>query len=128
MAKLILGKTPKTFKPFDVLFVLPDGEEDKIKVTFNYKTRSQFAEFLTELFDGSDEEQPTADGKRDFVALFAKGGENAVVHLSKIIADWDFAEKPTAEVLRAMHDQAPAAAAAITSAYQAACAEGRLGN
>jgi hypothetical protein len=127
MAKLILGKTPATFKPFNVKFTLPDGEEDKILVTFNYKTRSQFAAFLNELFNEAGEEQPT-DEKVDFEKLFAKGGEKTVSHLTKIIADWDFAEKPTADNLRALHDQAPAAAAAMTAAYSAACTEGRLGN
>lgn len=127
MTKLILGKTPETFKPFNVKFTLPDGQEDQILVTFKYKTRSQFAAFLNQLFIESGEEKPT-DDKVDFEKLFAKGGEKTVSHLSQIITDWDFAEKPTAEVLRQLHDQAPAAAAALTAAYSSACSEGRLGN
>ena len=126
MAKLVIGKTPATFKPFNVKFTLPDGEADQILVTFKYKTRSQFAAFLNELFQEAGEEK--TDEKVDFEKLFAKGGEKTVSHLTKIISDWDFAEKPTAETLRALHDQAPAAAAAMTSAYSAACTEGRLGN
>lgn len=128
MTKLVLGKTPANFKPFNVKFTLPDGEEDQILVTFKYKTRSQFAAFLNELFNEAGETKPDTDEKLDFEKLFAKGGEKTVSHLTKIIADWDFAEKPTAETLRALHDQAPAAAAAMTSAYSAACSEGRLGN
>jgi len=128
MAKLVLGKTPATFKPFPVKFTLPDGEEDQITVTFKYKTRSQFAAFLNELFGDSGKAKPDAEEKIDFEKLFAKGGDKTVAHLTKIIADWDFTEKPTAENLRALHDQAPAAAAAMTSAFNAACTEGRLGN
>ena len=128
MAKLILGKTPANFKPFNVKFTLPDGEEDQIKVTFKYMTRSGFAAFLNELFSEAGEEKPDSEVKVDFEKLFAKGGEKTVSHLSKIIADWDFAEKPTGENLRQLHDQAPAAAAAMTSAFSAACTEGRLGN
>ncbi len=128
MAKLILGKTPATFKPFAVKFTLPDGVEDEIKVTFHYKTRSQFAAFLNELFTESGEAKPDKDEKVDFEKLFAKGGEKTVAHLSKIIAAWDFAEPPTAETLRQLHDQAPAAAAALTSCFSSAATEGKLGN
>lgn len=128
MAKLVLGKTPATFKPINVKFTLPDGEEDQILVTFKYKTRSQFAAFLNELFGDSGETKPASDEKVDFEKLFAKGGDKTVNHLTKIIADWDFAEKPTAENLRELHDQAPAAASAMTAAFSAACSEGKLGN
>lgn len=128
MTKLVLGKTPATFKPFNVEFTLPDGEQDKIQITFKYKTRSQFAAFLNELYQESGETKQDSGDKVDFEKLFAKGGDKTVSHLSKIIAEWDFADKPTAENLRALHDQVPAAAAAITAAYSAACTEGRLGN
>ena len=128
MARLVLGKTPEFFKPFPVNFILPEGDEDQIVVTFKYKTRSQFAKFLNELYAEAGEEKPASDEKPDFEKLFSKGGEKTVSHLSKIIADWDFAEKPTPDTLRQLHDQAPAAAAAITSSYSEACTAGKLGN
>lgn len=128
MAKLILGKTPVNFKSFNVEFTLPDGEEDKIFVTYKYMTRTQFAAFLNKLFSSVGEEAPAADEKVDFVKLFAKGGEKTVDHLTEIIAAWDFAEKPTAETMRQLHDQAPAAAAALTTRFSQACTDGKLGN
>lgn len=130
MAKLILGKTPKNFKPFPVKFTLPDGEEDQIVVTFKYKTRSEFATFLNALFQAAPDAPPaaTADDKIDFVELFKKGGDKTVAHLSQIIEGWDLSDEITPATLATMHDQAPAAAAAMTSAYSAACTEGRLGN
>lgn len=127
MAKLVLGKTPPNFKPIIVKFTGPDGEEDQIKVTFKYKTRSQFAAFLNKLFD-KKEDAKTDVTELDFVELYKKAGDKTVEQLSEIIVEWDFAEPPTTESLRQLHDQAPAAAAAITTAYGAACNEGRLGN
>ena len=127
MPKLVLGKTPQNFKPFPVKFTLPDGAEDQIVVTFKYKTRSGFAAFLNTLFADAGETQP-ADDKIDFEALFKRGGDKTVSHLSQILAAWDLADDITPATLAAMHDQAPAAAAAITAAYSAACTEGRLGN
>lgn len=127
MAKIVLGKTPKNFKPFNVKFTLPDGAEDQIKITFRYKTRSEFATFLNSLFASADVEQTTEDGI-DFEALYKRAGDKTVSQLTQIIEEWDFSEPVTAATLSQLHDQVPAAAAAITAAYAAACNEGRLGN
>ena len=128
MAKLKLGSTPKNFKPFPVKFTLPDGQEDKLVVTFKYKTRSQFAAFLNTLFTESGEEKPATEDRVDFVKLFEKGGEKTVAHLVQIIDAWDLDDEINAANLAMLHDQVPAAAAAMTSAFSAACTEGKLGN
>lgn len=132
MPKLVLGVTPKTFKPFPVKFILPDGEEDQLQVTFKYKTRDEFAEFLNTLFvdaDAEPTEQQTAESKHlDFVDMYKRGDKKAVKHLSEIIVAWDLSDEITADAMAALHNQAPAAAAALTAAYSAACSEGRLGN
>lgn len=127
MPKIVLGKTPKTFKPFGVKFTLPDGTEDQILTTFKYKTRSQFAQFLNSLFATAEVVQPEPD-KLDFEDLYKKGSDKTVSQLVEIIDSWDFTEPVTAATLAQLHDQVPAAAAALTSAYAAACNEGRLGN
>lgn len=127
MPKIVLGKTPKNFKPFPVKFTLPDGTDDQIVVTFKYKTRSQFGAFLDTLFATAGESLPTTD-KVDFETAYKRGGDKAVSHLSQIIDAWDLADDITPATLAALHDQAPAAAVAMTAAYSAACTEGRLGN
>ena len=111
MAKLILGKTPTNFKQITVKFTGPDGEEDQIKVTFKYKTRTQFAAFLNKLFAQGKDAPKVEATELDFVELYKKSGDKTVEQLTEIIAEWDFAEPPTAESLRQLHDQAPAAAA-----------------
>lgn len=128
MAKLKLGVTPKNFKPFPVKFTLPDGIEDQIVCTFKYMTRSQFAAFLNTLFVESGEAKPKTSDKVDFEALFAKGGEKTVAHLTKILDAWDLEEEVSAKNLATLHDQYPAAAAAMTSCFSSAATEGRLGN
>lgn len=127
MAKLVLGKTPKFFKPFLAKFELPEGGEDQIQVVCKYRTRSEFAEFLNELYAESGEKKPEGD-KIDFVELFKKGGDKTVAHITKFLESWDLSEPVTPANLAALHNQAPAAAAAITEGYSKMCTEGRLGN
>ena len=127
MAKLVLGKTPKFFKPFTVKFELPEGGNDQLLVTCVYRTRAQFAEFLNELYAESGEKAPDGE-KIDFVEVFKKGGDKTVAHMVKFLESWDLAESITPTNLAALHNQVPAAAAAITAAYSAACTEGKLGN
>lgn len=127
MAKLILGKTPETFKPFAVKFELPQGGEDQLLITCKYRTRLEFAEFMDALYAESGVEK-SGDDSVDFVALFKRSGEKAAEHLAKFIVAWDLSDPVTAENFIALHNQVPAAAAAMTAAYSAACTEGRLGN
>lgn len=127
MAKLVLGKTPKNFREFTVKFDLPEGGEDKLKIVCKYRTREEFSIFLNELYAESGEKAPEGE-KIDFVELFKKGGDRMVAHMTKFLESWDLAEAITPTNLAALHNQVPAAAAAIVSAYQAACVEGKLGN
>lgn len=128
MPKLVLGKTPKTFKPFLVKYQLPDGTDDQILITFRYKTRKEFAQFLNTLFAASGQAPTAEPDQLDFEALYAQASDKTVSQLTQIIDGWDFAEPVTAATLAQLHDQVPAAAAAMTAAYAAACNEGRLGN
>ena len=130
MAKLVLGKTPENFKSIEVKFTGPDGEEDAINIVFRYMTRTQYAAFLSKQFQSTEKKDGISKDpvELDFVELYKRTGDEAVARLTEIIAEWDFEEPPTAASLRQMHDQAPAAAAAIGKAFAGACNDGRLGN
>lgn len=129
MTKLVLGKTPKFFKPIPVKFILPDGTEDQLLVTYHYKTRSDFAAFLNKLFrEVTDGAVLATEEKIDFEAVFKRGSSKTVDHLVEIVGAWDLDAPLTAESFRELHNEVPAAAAAITAAYSLACSEGRLGN
>lgn len=127
-SKIILGKRPQTFKSIAVKFTLPDGETGVINVVFNYRTRGEFGAYLNQLFATSDTEKPAADEKPDFVALFAKAGEKTVSQLLEAMKSWDLEYELNKETLVQLGDEIPAALAAIGSAYNAACTEGRVLN
>ena len=127
MSKIKLGATPKTFKPCAVKFPMPDGSEGVIKATFNYRTRTQFGQFLNQVFADAGE-TPTPDEKPDFEVIFAKTKDKNADHLILALAGWDLDEDLSRENLQALANELPGAAVALMSAYNVACTEGRLGN
>ena len=123
-----LGNTPKTFKKIPVKFTMPDGEAGAIAVVFKYRSRSGYGAYLNELFNSAETEQPVdEDAKRDFVAIFAKGGEKAIEKLLAEMESWDFGYELNKETLMQMQDEFPASIAALGEAFRAACVEGKLG-
>ena len=128
MAKITLGTTPKTFKRLPVKFELPDGEEGVINVTFKYKTRSGYGEYLNDLFAASGEKAPTPGADVDFVALYKKSGAKTAAKLVDEIDSWDFEYPLTSETLEQMQNEIPAGVSALAGALQGACVDGRLGN
>jgi hypothetical protein len=48
-AAVKLGQTPKHFAPFPVRFTMPDGQDAVIRVTYNYRTRKQYAQMVDTL-------------------------------------------------------------------------------
>lgn len=127
MSKVTLGKTPKTFKPFPVKFTMPDGSEGAILATFNYRTRTQFGQFLNQVFsDAGETARP--DEKPDFERIFEKTKDKNADHLVLALAAWDLDEPLNRESLQALADELPGAAVALMTAYNGAATEGRLGN
>lgn len=129
-SKIKLGQRPKTFKPFPVKFELPeDGTEATIEVTYKYRTRKEFGALVNEMYADAGIVQPkTESGSVDFEKLHQQLGEKSAGHLLKSIEAWNLDERLGLESLKQLCDEMPAAAAALSMAYAAACTEGRLGN
>jgi hypothetical protein len=127
MTKIILGKTPESFKPFAVKFLMPDGAEGSILAEFEYRTRTQFGQFLNGIFSDAGEAQKP-DAKPDFELIFSKTRDKNADHLLACLKGWDLDQEVSLQSLRDLSDQIPAAAVALMSAYNGACTEGRLGN
>ena len=128
MSKIKLGATPKTFKTFPVKFPMADGTGGVIQATFNYRTRTQFGQFLNQVFNDAGE-TPNADEKPDFEVIFSKTKDKNADHLVLALAGWDVEDKELSRAnLQQLADEIPAACIALMTAYNVACTEGRLGN
>lgn len=141
MAKVTLGKRPKTFKTITVDVTMPDGEEGKIPVTFVYRTKSEFGRWMDETAAkakakakqvDADEADDVKNGEPaeelSWEKIYAQSTEVSADHLLGAIDSWELEIPLNREALLQLGDEVPAAPTAILSAYGAACREGRLGN
>lgn len=128
MPKIQLGSAPKTFK-HKVTFPLVEGGEGEITVEFQYRTRAQFAAFISELYPSikSGSTVSTAAGY-DVVAEAEKGIGSDVQHILGAVRSWDLDDPFDAAGVRRLVDEFPAAAAAILNGYRVAVTEGRAKN
>ena len=128
MAKIKLGVRPETFAPISVKFTMPDGLDVAILCTYKYRTRKEFGQMLNDMFGAAGETAPEDSTGVDFEKLFSKTGRKNAEHLYKSLAAWDLDEELSLESLEILCDTLPAAAAAMMTAYSAACNEGRVKN
>lgn len=142
MAKITLGKRPKSFAPFPVKFPHPEGGEGVINVTYAYRTKSEFGKMLDDLIaEGKKAEaekeaevaQSAAAAPKEAAAFswerfFAENTESSAEHLVRCIDAWDLGAPVTRETLIQLGDECPAAVAELMGKYASACREGRLGN
>lgn len=140
MAKIVLGKRPTSFKK-TVNFPMLDGSIASIEVTYRYRTRTEFGDFLDAWAKKRKEraaeevaaaEQKHADGMGPLLesgALERAFVEAGADYIMEIAEGWnvDDTEFCVANV-RQLADEIPAAAKAITDTYRLAITEGRLGN
>jgi hypothetical protein len=125
MPKIKLGDKPKTFKPVALKFEMPDGSEGLMEVTYHYRTRSEYAQFITEQSkakDGGDESKPVMERIVDGMI----GGN--VDFLIGCVDAWNLDIELEEDSLRQLADEVPAAIRAVAEGYSDACLQGRLGN
>jgi hypothetical protein len=137
MKKIKLGNNPKTFTK-DVLIVLLDGDTAPLKITFKYRTRSEFAALVDEGIDKAmasveaSKEYEVADAatpaRTTFVERYAAVDKERVEHVLKIAEGWDLDDAFTEANLLQFEDENPGALHAISIAYAQAVAEARAKN
>ncbi|OZI44482.1 hypothetical protein CEK29_07050 [Bordetella genomosp. 5] len=126
MAKIVLGKRPKSFTR-KVTFPMLDGTEGVINCVFKYRTKTEFGELLDKLGANVG---AAVDTEKPFSLSDFYGGVNKknAEHLLQILEGWDVEADLTSESVEQLADELPAAGAAIAHAYQLGIVEGRLGN
>jgi hypothetical protein len=126
MAKIKLGSPPKNFRHV-VKFPMLDGSEGAIEVSFVYRTRKQFGEFIDSLVTGA-KDAPTDGEAFSMARLMAKAAGSNADYIMRVADGWNLDEPFNLETVGQLADEIPAAATAIMEAYSGAVQNGRLGN
>jgi hypothetical protein len=141
MAKIVLGKRPESFK-HTVKFPLLDGTEGSIEITYKYRTRTEFGEFLDQWMEEGRlrveaqqkaEQEARAEGDKPADAdatraLQVKIAESNADYILRIAEGWNLDVPFSRDSVKQLSDELPAAANGIMNNYRAAIIEGRLGN
>jgi hypothetical protein len=130
MAKIVLGAAPKSFKK-KLSVPLLDGTVGDITLTYKYRTRAAFAEFVDSLFK---EAGVTPTGQADEEVKFslaqalAKATDSNADYILQIVEGWDLDAEFNRLSVAQLCTELPGVAVAIIDTYRQACVEGRLGN
>lgn len=133
MARIKLGKKPETIT-LPAKFEHVDGSKDQIKVTYIYRTRKEFAEFIDERTRAAQERaaaEPVLADPEERMGLediLGATDESTVDYIMDIAKGWDLADEFNRETVFQLLQEYPAAAASIVTTYRTACLEGRAGN
>jgi len=130
MAKISLGKRPKSFKRV-IKVPMVEGGFAAVEVAFIYRTRTEFGQFVdgvmkaAQVVPASASDDDVEFSLRD--ALERTRDTNAD-YILQIVEGWDLDEPFSRAAVIQLCDELPGAAQAIISEYRAAITEGRLGN
>jgi hypothetical protein len=126
MPKIKLGARPKTFKPVTLKFEMPDGAEGAMEVTYLYRTRDEYAQFITEVGKPSEFDPKDETPIMERIVKLAIAGD--VLHLMQSVDAWNLDVELSEENMRQLANELPAAVRAMAKGYEEACLHGRLGN
>lgn len=126
MAKITLGKTPKTFTR-NVTVDMLDGTKGSIECTYKYMTRTQFGAFLDGMFKDAGV-AAAGDEKVVIADVMAKTRDTNAEYLIKILDGWNLEEELTMPNLKQLCDEFPGVSNSIMEHFRVAVTEGRRGN
>lgn len=127
MAKIKLGNRPKNFKRI-VKFPLLDGTTGQIEVTYKYRTRKEFGEFIDALMDKAGQAEKPDGEKFSMAELMEKTAGSNADYIMDVVEAWDVDAEFTHDNVQQLSDEIPQAVATIMETYRTAVTEGRLGN
>lgn len=130
MAKIVLGAAPKSFKK-KLSVPMLDGTVGEITLTYKYRTRAQFAEFVDGIFQSAGV-APAGQGdeevKFSLAQALAKTTETNADYILQVVEAWDLDSPFSRDSVAQLCNELPGVAVAVIDTYRQACIEGRLGN
>ena len=123
---IVLGKKPDGI-PDTLKIKLPDGTEGLLPVTFKYRTRTEFGEFLDSIFGADlpafDGTSKTASAQQQRATVQLNGQ-----YIRGCLKDWGLDAPFTIQSCIQLADELPGAVQQIMDTYRRLTMEGRLGN
>ena len=127
MATIKLGARPKSFKRA-VSFPMLDGTTGTIEVSFKYRTRKEFGEFIDGIMAAAGEQKAAPDAPFSMAALMEKTAGANADYVLQVADGWNLDEPLNHANVEQLSDEIPAAVTAIMETYRVLVTEGRLGN
>lgn len=129
MPTIKLGTRPKNFIQ-TITVPMHEGEDGSIKVSFRYRTRTEYGAFIDGLVADAGIE-PAAEGEAISAVMtraMAAARDKNADYIMQIVDGWNLESEFSRAAVVQLCDELPGAALAIMNAYSAAITEGRLGN
>lgn len=133
--KFRFGAQPKDFKR-TINVVTVDGKVLDLNITFQYRTKKEFAALAddgirkakAEFETTSDENTVESVSETFWSELYERVGKNSAEHVLKIATGWDITDDFNEENLMRLENEFPGSLKAISESYAKAVSEERTKN